>query len=774
MKKFFLLAALLVGCGPDWYDRTKQFVDPLPEAHADRGGRERAFARRPRGGSKALSVDLPNTCEVGLNGSTAYFHINPHVSQLDITDDMFVFTRFTCASQTGGRVLYSKDNGSTQRTVMVDLQSCNSGVCALRAVECQTLSACGQTRTTNTGSFLNGDDASAGIYLDHPNALLVPYVNGAANLVANAGSVPTTPPTASTSRHTFGAHDGGAGTTEIDCDFDDSFVIITPRMSDGSKPTVNQISTCMYDLHNDRGSRKWPSSCPSYAATIAAGGRMSGCRGGDDNACTGSTCSNWFNPGTDDWTLVNASFQASTITKLPASPTVIGNNAVEQVGLCFPAQSNCGSTANVLADLDSPTPGQADNYPRFVTRGKIYLNDGFRQFATATPQPIDRSTALVPTFVRINDVGTAWQDDTADCTNATTGDCSLIPATEATGDYIAFAYSNDLRFDRLIFDRTGGTQGVGGTCAWEYCSANSDVGTACDTWTAVSGLSDATTCMTAALGNSQVVSWTHPSNWVLATEDSVQDYFIRMRVTGVYSTNPVASQVRFPAQADVWPVSADGTFRVSPLVALCDDLLNRSGWASHNCGVIPTSRGGSAMSGLATTNNWMPQLGGQTSGLRLFGEGINRTAAAQIDSNATIAWVMAWQGESQINEANPTGTFPTDWHAWNHRYQMLAAIEGARDQFVANGITDGRTIPWCIVKLPPSPPNGSYNATRWQMVRDGIDWIASQTNDVFVFEMPDGYAISGDEVHQSSAGVDVAGRGCAALLGGSRRLSLVN
>jgi len=127
-----------------------------------------------------------------------------------------------------------------------------------------------------------------------------------------------------------------------------------------------------------------------------------------------------------------------------------------------------------------------------------------------------------------------YVEETNDAKSTTDADVTLFPASEAVGDYVAFGF--DSTFAQLTFDYANGTAGVGGVVAWEYWN-----GTA---WTAVSGLTDGTVGFTTAAADSLTVTWTMPTDWEKSTvKIGKAQYYVRARVTTVYSTNPIIDQL---------------------------------------------------------------------------------------------------------------------------------------------------------------------------------------------------------------------------------------
>lgn len=131
---------------------------------------------------------------------------------------------------------------------------------------------------------------------------------------------------------------------------------------------------------------------------------------------------------------------------------------------------------------------------------------------------------------QVDDSSQNFVDESEDFLDAGTADWTVFPTTEAVADYAAFGQGQT--FTSMTLDNTGGTAGVGGTVAWEYWN-----GTA---WTALSGLSDGTSSFTAGPSSGQVVSWTLPTDWARTSiGGSLPLYYVRARITVVYTTNPI-------------------------------------------------------------------------------------------------------------------------------------------------------------------------------------------------------------------------------------------
>lgn len=186
------------------------------------------------------------------------------------------------------------------------------------------------------------------------------------------------------------------------------------------------------------------------------------------------------------------------------------------------------------------------------------------------------------------DGGPSFSDQTIDFNDVGAGDFTPFPGTEATGDYVAFGL--DTPFRGLTFDSTGGTQGTDGVVRWEYWN-----GTA---WVDLPSVTDGTSGFTAALGSDQAVTWILPDDWATLNLNSVTKYYVRARVTTIYTINPVLSQgvldgtarTTFTRHATVKPEwwGAEGNDS-SP----CSEGINQAIWSlSTQGGVVVFQPGG--------------------------------------------------------------------------------------------------------------------------------------------------------------------------------------
>lgn len=121
-------------------------------------------------------------------------------------------------------------------------------------------------------------------------------------------------------------------------------------------------------------------------------------------------------------------------------------------------------------------------------------------------------------------------DQTSNFNSTTAADWVVFPATEAVGDYCAIGFSE--QFLGLSVTDVGGTVGVGGVVTWEYWNGSA--------WTSLPGLTDGTTGFTTT--GAQTVTWTAPTGWApLSLNGGTALYYVRARITTVFTTNPTYS-----------------------------------------------------------------------------------------------------------------------------------------------------------------------------------------------------------------------------------------
>ena len=134
---------------------------------------------------------------------------------------------------------------------------------------------------------------------------------------------------------------------------------------------------------------------------------------------------------------------------------------------------------------------------------------------------------------QVDDSGPTFVDETTDANDDGNADWTVFPATEAVGDYVALGFKE--RFRQLTFDYANGTAGVAGVVTWEYWNGTE--------WFALVNVVDGTAGFTTAAADDLNVTWDMPDNWKVRTLNSVDKlYYVRARITTVYTTNPVLDQ----------------------------------------------------------------------------------------------------------------------------------------------------------------------------------------------------------------------------------------
>lgn len=141
-----------------------------------------------------------------------------------------------------------------------------------------------------------------------------------------------------------------------------------------------------------------------------------------------------------------------------------------------------------------------------------------------------------------DDAGPAFVDITADTNDADGPDADPFPATEAIDDYCAFGL--EVKFNQVRINI--GTSGIGGVVAWEYWNGSS--------WTALANVVDAAIGFTATPPDTYDVTFDHPSDWATLSLNGETQFYVRARVTTVYSTNPAMNQARAMDFADDYDI----------------------------------------------------------------------------------------------------------------------------------------------------------------------------------------------------------------------------
>jgi len=153
-----------------------------------------------------------------------------------------------------------------------------------------------------------------------------------------------------------------------------------------------------------------------------------------------------------------------------------------------------------------------------------------------------------------DDSAGTFVDETTDANSTSNADWTVFPGTEATGDYVAIGHTE--KFTKVIFDYANGTAGVGGAVTWEYWDGSA--------WAALTGVTDGTAGFTTAAADNLSLTFTEPTDWKSRQLNAGRGlYYIRAKITTVYTTNPVLDQGFIPAIAKVESVTvipgADGS-----------------------------------------------------------------------------------------------------------------------------------------------------------------------------------------------------------------------
>jgi len=135
--------------------------------------------------------------------------------------------------------------------------------------------------------------------------------------------------------------------------------------------------------------------------------------------------------------------------------------------------------------------------------------------------------------------GATYTDDTVDAGDPGVGDVLFMPASEGVGDGCVFGHEE--RFNELnVIISTSGTVGAG---VWEYYNGA--------TWSACTNVTDGTNQLKAAAGT-YTVTFAMPDDWAKLTVATDRNfYYIRFRVTTVYTVNPVGTLANITMRGDI-------------------------------------------------------------------------------------------------------------------------------------------------------------------------------------------------------------------------------
>ena len=247
--------------------------------------------------------------------------------------------------------------------------------------------------------------------------------------------------------------------------------------------------------------------------------------------------------GTSEWwkqeghidILLKTKEAGSIFGNLPGFSTAVATFLMRQYTKTY---SHFVSTALGTAGGETVVP--------FGTGTDLNVTTGYRQFLTDAESGAGWSSTDIGVVIQKRGTQTAatrvWQvedspetysNQTTDFNDAGNADVTVFPATEAINDYFAIGYT--AKFSKLEFDYANGTAGIGGTVAWEYWNGT--------TWAALTSVTDGTSGFTAAVGDGKIVSFLEPLDWATKNiNSSLPLYYVRARVTGTYSTNPILDQ----------------------------------------------------------------------------------------------------------------------------------------------------------------------------------------------------------------------------------------
>lgn len=216
----------------------------------------------------------------------------------------------------------------------------------------------------------------------------------------------------------------------------------------------------------------------------------------------------------------------------------------------YPPYAN-SAQANVLQQPsrgNKSLQGVHQMWPLLQTFGSAAVN-----LQADTPSIL--GTVAQTDLTRVGWVDTlAYTDETTDAASAGAGDVVMLPASEEDEvDFLLTGHVNPFFGLEVITS----TAGAGGTVAWEYYASNG-------TWKTLPNIRDLSSSFTAVAGT-YVVHWHLPEDWVGATSAELgltgitelrRLYWVRARVTAVYSTNPVGSRIRcYPMDASAVTLS---------------------------------------------------------------------------------------------------------------------------------------------------------------------------------------------------------------------------
>jgi len=150
--------------------------------------------------------------------------------------------------------------------------------------------------------------------------------------------------------------------------------------------------------------------------------------------------------------------------------------------------------------------------------------------ASAATQVFVSASAALQVW-QANTGGTVFVDQTTEFNDETVANFTPWDALGTVADFVAFGMAE--QFTKITLNNTGGTQGVGGVVTWEYWNGSA--------WAALT-VTDGTVGFTAAVSAGQTIEFSAPSDWAENTINAVPAFYIRARLTTIYTTAPVYDQ----------------------------------------------------------------------------------------------------------------------------------------------------------------------------------------------------------------------------------------
>lgn len=671
----------------------------IPTAEGTVRGRKRPAGRASSGNT--LATAYPNNFAINIPGANGDGVRLADAAGLEPTNgQMSWFLQWYFSGSTNSDAIISKfsEGAPNVAAFVIDYTACAGGFCGFRLDVCGE-TTCGTTprvQTSPTGVVTPNEWNSVGMTMDIPNGVESLFVGGAEATQLTTGTLSAWQDVAAP--WVVGNRSGNTNRSPVSK---------VKRITYWRNVTVSD--QCMWEMANPNGGKRRgtgpiPASCPTPT---------SDCRGGDDNNGTGVTCTDHSGNG-NDWTLIGTAAYSSA-----SLPT----------GIPYQAANTNGAARKVVVFA-----GQSNNSGRAL-------------MSNYNPPPFAQRLQAA-----------AWVSETTDAASSAVGDVAIMAAVETTGDTFNVGWT--AQYNEMRMTNTGGTQGVGGAVAWEYCSTA--VGNVCTVWTALPGLSDGTTQLTAARGE-QRMSWTLPGDWVCnILNGSACLFFVRARITTVYTTNPLydwivgdddllfANRIRTgiydndgpigtpngtetPAeepvdsnigQLAVFPQSNDNSTAGPQLPAL--NAL-AGAYPSYNWYSVPVSIGGVA------TQPWIVAHGVFTSP---YYEMETRITPAALGAGTEVVAIVVYHGESECNA-------PLEATRWGERWAYIC-------EELRSTLAD-RDIPCIFMELPPTVP-GSCTANEWNMVRAEQAAICNYLDHCQLVQAPDGPWIV-DGIHLDHAAV---------------------